>query len=151
MRDGQGGKNIRPRWEEYKTAVLARFGMGPFDDPLAELMKLRQNGTVEQYQEAFDSLLNRVELPVQHAISCFLSGLNDEIQHAVRMFKPHTLHDAYCLAKLQEATLVSITRRTKPILGKPPLSSKGLGAAFKPSSQSSMGSQRSSYRDNYLP
>ncbi|KAJ8443404.1 hypothetical protein Cgig2_018837 [Carnegiea gigantea] len=41
-----------PGWEEYKTAVLARFGMGPFDDPLAELMKLRQNGTIEQYQEA---------------------------------------------------------------------------------------------------
>lgn len=35
------------------------------------------------------------------------------------MFKPTTLHDAYCLAKLQDATLSSI-KRSKPILEKPP-------------------------------
>lgn len=57
---------------------------------------------------------------MNHAISCFLSGLNDETQHAVRMFKPQTLHDAYCLAKLQEATLASMAKRTKPILDRPP-------------------------------
>ena len=56
-----------------------RFGARPFDDPLAELMKLRQMGTVEQYQESFDSLLTRVDLPIPHAVSCFLSGLNEKI------------------------------------------------------------------------
>ena len=95
---------------------MSRFGANPFDDPLAELMKLRQNGSVEQYQEGFDSLLSRVDLAVPQAISCFLSGLSDEIQNAVRMFRPQTLHDAYCLAKLQEATLQSIARRTKLVL-----------------------------------
>ena len=94
-----------PSWEEDKTAILARFCAGPFDDPLAELMKLSQIETIEHYQEAFDSLLNRVELHVNHAISSFPSGLNDEIQHSVRMFKPQTMHDDYCLAKPQEATL----------------------------------------------
>ena len=63
-------------------------------------MKLKQWGAVEQYQESFDALLNSVELSVKHAVSRFLSGLHDEIQNAVRMFKPDTLHDAYCLAKL---------------------------------------------------
>jgi len=56
-----------------------RFGARPFDDPLVELMKLRQMGTVEQYQESFDSLLTRVDSPIPHAVSCFLSGLNEEI------------------------------------------------------------------------
>jgi len=37
----------------------------------------------------------------------------------VRMFKPSSLHEAYCLAKLQETTLASMARR-KPILEKPP-------------------------------
>ena len=111
---------VWPGWNEYKLAISARFGTQPFDDPLAKLMKLRQLGTVEQYQESFDALLNRVELPANHAISCFLSKLCEEIQNAVRMFKPHTMHDAYCLAKLQEAILNSITRRTKPILERPP-------------------------------
>jgi len=78
-------------------------------------MQLRQVGSVEQYQDAFDALLIRIEdLPASHAISCFLSGLTLEIQHTVRTFKPKTLHDAYCLAKLQEATLASIARN-KPI------------------------------------
>lgn len=31
-----------PGWHEYRTAILTRLGSGPFDDPLAELMKLRQ-------------------------------------------------------------------------------------------------------------
>ena len=111
---------VWPEWNEYKVAILVRFGTYPFDDPLAELMKLRELGAVEQYQESFDALLNRVELPANHTISCFLSGLCKEIQNIVRMFKPQTIHDAYCLAKLQEATLNSITRRTKPIFERPP-------------------------------
>jgi len=77
-------------------------------------MKLRQTGTVELYQENFDSLLSRLDLATPQAISCFLSGLTKEIQNAVRMFRPQTLHVAYCLAKLQEATLQSIARKTRP-------------------------------------
>jgi len=85
--------------------------LGPYDDPLAELMKLRQNGSVAQYQEKFNTLLNRVDLFVVQAVSYFLSGLNEEVQCVVRMFKPASLHGAYCLAKLQEATLASIAKR----------------------------------------
>ena len=60
---------------------MGRFGKQPFDDPLFELMQLRQVGSMEQYQDAFDALLIRIEnLPVNHAISCFLSGLNSEIR-----------------------------------------------------------------------
>ena len=43
---------------------------------------------MEQHQEGFDSLLNRVDVDVPQAISCFLNGLSDEIQNAVRMFRP---------------------------------------------------------------
>ena len=48
---------------------------------------------------------------MSHALSCFLSVLNAKIQNIMRMFIPKTLHDAYCLAKLQEATLASIARK----------------------------------------
>ena len=98
-----------PIWEKYREALMGRFGKQLFDYPLSELMQLRQTGSVAQYQDAFDALLTRIEdLNIGHAISCFLSGLNSEIQNTVRMFKPKTLDDAYCLGKLQEATLVSI-------------------------------------------
>jgi len=127
-------------WRYYKIATMARFGVGAFDDPLADLMKLRQRGTVEHYQEEFDALLNRVDLPVNHAISCFLSGLNDEIQTSVRKFKPQTLHNAYCLAKLQEATLASVARRTKPILDRPPPFGKTTSTYSRPGSFSNLNS-----------
>ena len=68
-----------PLWDEYKAAIAMRFGDRPFDDPLAELMKLRQKGTVEWYQEQFYSSLTRVEMLVPYAVSCFLSGLTNEI------------------------------------------------------------------------
>ena len=38
-----------PGWEEYKRAILKRFGAQPFDDPLAKLIKLKQPRFVEQY------------------------------------------------------------------------------------------------------
>ena len=63
-----------PTWDGYKEAIMGRFGQQPLDDPLSELMQLRQVGSVEQYQDAFDALLIRIEdLPVSHAIGCFLS------------------------------------------------------------------------------
>ena len=68
-----------PSREGYKAAILARFGEGSFDDPLAKLVKLKQGGSVAQYQEKFDMLINRVDLSVTQSISCFLSGLSEEI------------------------------------------------------------------------
>jgi len=82
------GLGVWPEWEEYKRAIVDRFGVGPYDDPLAELMKLKQGGSVAQYQEKFDLLLNRVDLSMAQAGSCFLSGLNEEVRCAVRMFRP---------------------------------------------------------------
>jgi len=37
-------------------------------------------------------LLNRVDLSIAQAVSCFLSGLNEEIQCAVRVFMLASLH-----------------------------------------------------------
>ncbi|GJR87380.1 reverse transcriptase [Tanacetum coccineum] len=64
--------------EVYEREVLKRFG-AVFDDPLMELKKLKQDGTVKDYQEKFEELLNMVELDKKHAISLFLEGLKNEI------------------------------------------------------------------------
>ncbi|GKD38537.1 hypothetical protein Tco_1258744 [Tanacetum coccineum] len=44
-----------------------------------------------------------VEVLETQAVSFFLGGLDKEIEMIVRMFKPQSLVDAYCLSKLQEA------------------------------------------------
>jgi len=69
-------------------------------------------------------------------MSWFLNGLSDEIQHAVRMFRPNTLHYAYYLAKLQEATLASVAKRAKSILDRGPFNTRGVGSRFGSFSQS---------------
>ncbi|GJU63932.1 hypothetical protein Tco_1245767 [Tanacetum coccineum] len=83
-------------WELYAKEAVRRFD-SVFDDPLMELKNLRQDGTMKYYHEKFKSLLNRMELSEQHAISLFLGGLKLEINTHIRMFTLETLNDVYLL------------------------------------------------------
>ena len=91
------------RWEEYAKALRARFGSLAYEDPMAEIKKLKQTGGLQEYVRAFDMLLDRTHLGEDQALSCFLAGLKHEVEMLVRMFNPKTLQEAYSLAKLQEA------------------------------------------------
>lgn len=94
-----------PMWEEYVRALSQRFGAHAYEDPMTELVILRQTQSVQHYLDRFDELHNLLELPDAYAMSCFLAGLKQEISGLVRMFKPQTLQDAISLAKLQEQNL----------------------------------------------
>ena len=55
------------------------------------------------YKGNFEILSNRIMgLSESHKLSCFLSGLKDEIRLPVRMLVPKTLNEAFGLAKVQE-------------------------------------------------
>jgi hypothetical protein len=49
-----------------------------------------------------------------HKLSCFMSGLKDEIRLAVKMQGPRNLCEVYSLAKIQEEYLVTVKRATRP-------------------------------------
>nr|GFB15304.1 hypothetical protein [Tanacetum cinerariifolium] len=49
-------------WEHFEVEVVKRFRV-LYDDPIMELKNLKQTGSVQTYQEAFEALLNRVDLP----------------------------------------------------------------------------------------
>lgn len=102
-------------WEVYEAAILQRFGLA-YEDPMAELKNLKQDGTVQAYQEQFELLPSKVDIAETHAISMFVGGLQPEIEMTVRMFKPKSLADAFSLAKLQESTLVAYKKRYTPVL-----------------------------------
>ncbi|KAG8384912.1 hypothetical protein BUALT_Bualt04G0167500 [Buddleja alternifolia] len=91
-----------PHWGEYVRALNDRFGALLYEDPMSELVNLKQNGSIREYLDKFDELMNCVELPEPYAISCFLGGLKSDVVVHVRMFKPRTLQDDISLAKLQE-------------------------------------------------
>ena len=93
------------KWEEYIKAMNCRFGPNAFEDPMFDLTNLKQEGSIQEYMDEFEMLLGRVELPEDYAISCFLTGLNPEIQSTVRLLQPTSLHQAYALARLRETSL----------------------------------------------
>lgn len=118
-------------WHLYREAILKRFGVA-YDDPMAEIMKLRHTGTIQEYIDAYDQLLCRVELPDEQAMSIFIAGLQSEIELAVRMFKPGTLADLYGLCKLQEAKHLVVRQKTRPLLPTPRFSYPNQGQINSP-------------------
>ncbi|GJV71901.1 hypothetical protein Tco_1491896 [Tanacetum coccineum] len=97
-------KFIREDVTGWLFRTTTRFN-SVFEDPMVEIKNLKQDGEVKLYQEQFEVLLNRLELTESYLVSLFIGGLKSEISMQVRMFKPTTLKDAYCLARMQEATL----------------------------------------------
>ncbi|XP_042972766.1 uncharacterized protein LOC122304569 [Carya illinoinensis] len=90
-------------WEAFVKALLMRFGPTTYDDPMEQLAKLSQKGTVDGYKTDFEALSNRLRgLSEDFKLSCFLSGLRDDIRVSVKMFFPTDLLTAYGLAKMQE-------------------------------------------------
>ncbi|XP_042950056.1 uncharacterized protein LOC122282167 [Carya illinoinensis] len=100
-----------PDWDSFTRALSMRFGPSVYDDPMASLAKLHQTGSVEDYKARFENLSNRLKwLPESVQLSCFLSGLKEEIRVTVTIFNPTNLIAAYNLARLQEQN-VALARR----------------------------------------
>ena len=93
-----------PSWKDYSQILLDRFGE-VCEDPMAELMRLRQKGSVTEFHEQFDAIVSRVELAEEHQLSCFLGGLKQDVQMMVRMFQPDSIRKAFSLAKMYESLL----------------------------------------------
>jgi hypothetical protein len=99
-----------PTWDAFVQALLFRFGPA-YDDPMEALMRLLQTALVTDYTSQFEALSNRIRgISEKNRLSCFLSGLKDEIRVPVRMLNPASLVAAFGLAKLQEEYIQSSKR-----------------------------------------
>ena len=95
-------------WEAFVKAVHVRFGATSHDDPMESLTKLKQTSLVITYKGKFEAISNGVRsLSEPHKLSCFLSGLKDEVRLPVRMLGPKNLNEAFGPAKMQEEYLWS--------------------------------------------
>ncbi|KAF5469943.1 hypothetical protein F2P56_010498 [Juglans regia] len=98
-------------WESLVMAMQVRFGPSAYDDPMEALTKLKQTTSVTGYKSQFEALTNRlIGLSEKHLLSCFVSGLKDEIRLLVKMFNPVNLGAAFGLAKIQEEYLSAIKK-----------------------------------------
>ncbi|KAJ0034380.1 hypothetical protein Pint_26460 [Pistacia integerrima] len=69
---------------------------------------------MEDYKSQFDALSNQLRgLAESYELSCFLSGLWEDIQFMVRMLNPSNLHIAFGLAKMQEENVAALRRIAK--------------------------------------
>jgi hypothetical protein len=69
---------------------------------MESLIKLRHTSTIPEYTSQFESLSNRLwGLSDKYKLSCFLSGLKEEIHLPLRMLAPQDLVSGFGLAKLQ--------------------------------------------------
>nr|XP_016487570.1 PREDICTED: uncharacterized protein LOC107807660 [Nicotiana tabacum] len=98
--------------KEYIWALSDRFG-AEFDDPMSELVKVKQIGGVVEFQELFDRVMNRLNLEPGYAISIFLEGLKPELGDVVRILKPYSLPQAYHLAWLQKSIFIKQSKALK--------------------------------------
>ena len=118
----QGFKSTRGNkvdWMEFSGELCKHFGTLGQMDPVEEFNKLQLSTTVLAYQEKFEELLSEVMsraplLPENYYISCFLSGLPDELRSMVKTHDPKTLSKAFELARLQENAFEAYHKKHKP-------------------------------------
>ncbi|KAF5470911.1 hypothetical protein F2P56_011397 [Juglans regia] len=95
-------------WDEFTQALQVRFGLSVYDDPMEALTRLKQLSAVAAYKTEFELISNRLKgISEKNKLSCFISGLKDEVRFAVKMFNPKNLNDAFGLAKIQEQNIWS--------------------------------------------
>ena len=115
-------------WEIFRNGLLARYGPTQFYNYFKELTKLQQVGSVKEYQAKFEHLLAKVGyLPPTRQVSCFVSGLRENVKVYVLAGRPADLTTAIGLARLYEARNQSL-RKTSSLV---PTTAKGLVMANK--------------------
>ncbi|XP_056850923.1 uncharacterized protein LOC108825184 [Raphanus sativus] len=111
--------NIFSLWPEYVAAISDRLSE-LYDDPLAELVSLKQgNDTIDVYLDKFDCAMTRITLAPDHALSIFLTNMNQHLALHVRQFKVSTVPEAAKIAKLHELSLSHMPTKTS----RPPFNS----------------------------
>ncbi|KAL4318963.1 hypothetical protein GQ457_18G015170 [Hibiscus cannabinus] len=102
-------------WELFVEELWARFGPTDCEDFHEALSKIKQVGTLRDYQKEFERLGNRVQGWSQQAlVGTFLGDLKVEIADGIRMFKPKTLKDVISLARMRDDQLMRQRKFQRP-------------------------------------
>ena len=90
-------------WDLFEDEIRSRFSPTDAEDFDEALSKIKQVGSVKDYQKEFEQLGTRVRGWTQKAlIGTFMGGLKIEIADGIRLFKPKTIKEAMNLARMKE-------------------------------------------------
>ncbi|GJY27247.1 hypothetical protein Tco_0401973 [Tanacetum coccineum] len=77
--------NTQPKEKDvYKEAIIQRFGL-VFEDLMVKLKNVKYDKSAKEHQDLFDTLLCRVDVSEDHALSLYLGGLPTELEMSVRI------------------------------------------------------------------
>lgn len=115
---GWNGSQEDSSWSDFVEEFCVRFGDWNLVDVVEEFNKLKQEETVQQYQEKFEelkSLMRTLNFGLSEAyfIPSFISGLNDELRPAVKMQQPQFVKQAAESARLQEMIVAALLKKQK--------------------------------------
>jgi hypothetical protein len=106
-------------WVNFEDELWARFGPSECENFDEALSRIRQTGSLREYQREFERLGNRVRGWTQKAlVGTFMGGLKSDISDGIRMLKPQTLKDAINFAQMKDDQLM---RQRKFIRPAPPV------------------------------
>ncbi|KAH7511671.1 hypothetical protein JRO89_XSUnG0180200 [Xanthoceras sorbifolium] len=90
-------------WPEFLVAIEIRFGPSEYEDHFGKLSKLVQSNALVDYQHQFEQLANKIPGVPDHAlVSCFVSGLRNDLRKEIQVYKPQSLIQAMGLAQLDD-------------------------------------------------
>lgn len=107
--------------DQFVIDLCNRFQEEGHENIMREFGKLTQKGTIEEYQSNFEELqafmaANYRTLNEAYFISCFISGLKEDITKMVLLVCPTTLSQAYYKAKYKKASLILPAKELNPYL-----------------------------------
>lgn len=99
-------KNARDpiTWAAFSEAIRVRFN-ATLQNPLEELVQLKQKGSLDEFQEKFERISCRSNLTEGQKLDCYLGGLKAKLAWEVKLFNPRTVLEATRLAKIKEMSL----------------------------------------------
>jgi hypothetical protein len=104
LRHGFGG------WQEFTSAMVAKFGANAYPKALRGLLALKQTGTLDSYVSEFEQAryglaVHNSEFDETFFVTYFVRGLKYELQDVVQVQTPSTVDRAIHLAQLQQEVL----------------------------------------------
>ena len=92
--------------EIFKEGLWAHFGPTDCEDFDESLSKIRQFGSLRDYQKEFERLGNKVQGWTQKAlVGTFIGGLKTNIANGIWMFKPKTLKEVISFTRMRDEQL----------------------------------------------
>ncbi|VFQ66893.1 unnamed protein product [Cuscuta campestris] len=96
--------HLLPSWPDFVTKFKLRFDPLIYVDYFGLLSKVRQTGSVLDYQQAFEKVLVNVTGVDEANLQClFHAGLKSHLQHEIMLQKPDSLSASFALARESEA------------------------------------------------